>query len=107
MWAGAVWPIALTQIILGLPFAGKFLLDALAVHIYPALNIVPYGVAVLRFNDGSADRHEYHITDDAIGVGTPGTRFNNNVRAIRLLKKLEKIVRGPAGCWRRSAPHRP
>ena len=37
----------------------------------------------------SADRHEYHITDDAIGVGTPGTRFNNNVRAIRLLKKLE------------------
>ncbi len=38
----------------------------------------------------SADRHEYHITDDAIGVGTPGTRFNNNVRAIRLLKKLER-----------------
>lgn len=37
----------------------------------------------------AADRHEYHITDDAIGAGTPGTRFNNNVRAIRLLKKLE------------------
>lgn len=37
----------------------------------------------------NTDRHEYHITDDAIGVGTPGTRFNNNVRAIRLLKKLE------------------
>ena len=37
----------------------------------------------------NADRHEYRITDDAIGVGTPGTRFNNNVRAIRLLKKLE------------------
>ena len=37
----------------------------------------------------SADRHEYHITDDAIGVGMPGTRFNNNVRAIHLLKKLE------------------
>ena len=37
----------------------------------------------------NADRHEYHITDDAIGAGTPGTRFNNNVRAIRLLKKLE------------------
>ena len=38
----------------------------------------------------NADRHEYHITDDAIGAGTPGTRFNNNVRAIRLLKKLER-----------------
>ena len=37
----------------------------------------------------AADRHEYQITDDAIGVGTPGERFNNNVRAIRLLKKLE------------------
>ena len=41
----------------------------------------------------NADRHEYHITDDAIGVGTPGTRFNNNVRAIRLLKKLEREER--------------
>lgn len=38
----------------------------------------------------NADRHEYHITDDTIGAGTPGTRFNNNVRAIRLLKKLER-----------------
>ena len=38
----------------------------------------------------AADRHEYRITDDAIGVGTPGERFNNNIRAIRLLKKLEQ-----------------
>jgi len=37
----------------------------------------------------TADRHEYQITDDAIGAGTPGTRFNNNTRAICLLKKLE------------------
>ena len=37
----------------------------------------------------NADRHEYCITDDAIGTGTPGERFNNNVRAIRLLKRLE------------------
>ena len=36
----------------------------------------------------NADRHEYCITDDAIGTGTPGERFNNNVRAIRLLKRL-------------------
>ena len=37
----------------------------------------------------NADRHEYHITADAIGTGTPGERFSNNVRAIRLLKRLE------------------
>ena len=37
----------------------------------------------------NAGRHEYHITDDALGGGTPGERFNNNVRAIRLLKRLE------------------
>ncbi|MDE7171063.1 MAG: DEAD/DEAH box helicase family protein, partial [Oscillospiraceae bacterium] len=37
----------------------------------------------------STDRHEYRITNDAIGVGTPGERFKNNIRAIRLLKKLE------------------
>ena len=35
------------------------------------------------------ERHDYHITDDTIGIGTPGERFNNNVRAIRLLKRLE------------------
>ena len=34
-------------------------------------------------------RHNYCIHDDALGVGTPGTKFANNVRAIRLLKKLE------------------
>ena len=44
---------------------------------------------VLHPEISTADRHEYRITDDAIGVGTPGERFNNNVRAIRLLKKLE------------------
>ena len=38
----------------------------------------------------NADRHEYHITDDAIGEGTPGERYKNNIRAIRLLKKLER-----------------
>nr|WP_325299438.1 LPD25 domain-containing protein [uncultured Dysosmobacter sp.] len=41
----------------------------------------------------NADRHEYHITDDAIGEGTPGERYKNNVRAIRLLKKLEREER--------------
>ena len=34
-------------------------------------------------------RHNYCIHDDALGVGTPGEKFNRNIRAIRLLKKLE------------------
>ncbi len=41
----------------------------------------------------NADRHEYHITDDAIGEGMPGERYKNNIRAIRLLKKLEREER--------------
>ena len=32
-----------------------------------------------------AQRHDFQITDDAIGVGTPSERFNRNVAAIRLL----------------------
>ena len=34
-------------------------------------------------------RHNYHIHDDALGVGTPGEKFARNIKAIRLLKKLE------------------
>ncbi len=37
----------------------------------------------------TADRHSYRITDDNLGVGTPGERYANNVAAISLLKKLE------------------
>ena len=40
----------LFQIILGLPFAGEGLTDALAVHINFVPNIVPDGVAVIRFD---------------------------------------------------------
>ncbi len=35
------------------------------------------------------DRHNYRITDDRIGVGTPSERYRHNVDAIRLLKRLE------------------
>ena len=45
--------------------------------------------AVLHPEIPEEQRHNYHIHDDALGVGTPGTKFANNVRAIRLLKKLE------------------
>ena len=36
-----------------------------------------------------AERSNFRITDDEIGVGTPSQRYANNVAAIRLLKKLE------------------
>ncbi len=32
----------------------------------------------------------YHIDDERIGVGTPSERYENNIAAIRLLKKLDK-----------------
>ena len=35
------------------------------------------------------DRHDHRITDDALGVGTPSERYQNNIAAIRLLKQLE------------------
>ena len=45
--------------------------------------------SVLHPEVKDADRHDYRITDDAIGVGTPTERYQNNVTAIRLLKRLE------------------
>jgi len=44
---------------------------------------------VLHPDVPAEQRHNYHIHDDALGVGTPGEKFAHNVRAIRLLKKLE------------------
>ena len=37
----------------------------------------------------TAQRHEYHITDDQLGVGTPSERYERNVAAIRTLKQIE------------------
>ena len=37
----------------------------------------------------SNQRHNYRITDDDLGVGTPSQRYANNVAAIQLLKQLE------------------
>ena len=36
-----------------------------------------------------AERSNFHIQDDDLGVGTPSQRYANNVAAIKLLKKLE------------------
>lgn len=40
-----------------------------------------------------AERSNFRITDDEIGVGTPGQRYAANVKAIRLLKRLESEER--------------
>lgn len=41
----------------------------------------------------SYKRNDFKITDDNLGVGTPSERYENNVAAIRLLKKLESEKR--------------
>ena len=45
--------------------------------------------AVLHPKIPEEQRHNYRIHDDALGVGTPGEKFVRNIKAIRLLKKLE------------------
>ena len=52
----------------------------------PARKLPP---SVLHPEVKDADRHDYRIIEDSIGVGTPTERYYNNVAAIRLLKKLE------------------
>ena len=37
----------------------------------------------------TTQRHNFRITNDDLGVGTPSQRYANNVAAIRLLKQLE------------------
>ena len=37
----------------------------------------------------SADRHNYRITDDALGVGGAKEKFRNNMAAVSLLHELE------------------
>ena len=50
-------------------------------------------LSVLHPEVPSDQRHDYRITDDSIGVGTPLDRFYQNIRAIQLLKKLESEQR--------------
>lgn len=45
--------------------------------------------SVLHPEIKNADRHDFQITDEDLGVGTPTERYYNNVAAIRLLKRLE------------------
>ena len=67
-------------------------------------------------------RHDFHITDDALGHGTPGEKYAANVAAIRTLKQIEAEERlaapeeqevlsryvgwgGLADCFEATSPH--
>lgn len=67
-------------------------------------------------------RHDFHITDDALGHGTPGEKYAANVAAIRTLKQIEAEERlatpeeqeilsryvgwgGLANCFEQTSPH--
>ena len=67
-------------------------------------------------------RHDFHITDDALGHGTPGEKYAVNVAAIRTLKQIEAEERlaaleeqevlsryvgwgGLADCFEATSPH--
>ncbi len=67
-------------------------------------------------------RHDFHITDDALGYGTPSEKYAANVAAIRTLKQIEAEERlatpeeqeilsryvgwgGLADCFEETSPH--
>ena len=67
-------------------------------------------------------RHDFHITDDALGHGTPGEKYAANAAAIRTLKQIEAEERlatpeeqeilsryvgwgGLADCFEETSPH--
>ena len=45
--------------------------------------------AIIHPEIPTSQRHNFRITDDDLGVGTPTQRYANNVAAIRLVKQLE------------------
>ena len=54
--------------------------------VLPKAKAAPF---VIHPEIANADRHNFTIVGDDLGVGTPGQRYSNNVAAIRLLKRLE------------------
>lgn len=69
-----------------------------------------------------AQRHDFHITDDALGHGTPSEKYAANAAAIRTLKQIEAEERlatpeeqeilsryvgwgGLANCFEQTSPH--
>ena len=67
------------------------------VAVYPAEpNRMPFDVVIERINFDELERtppqptpQNFHITDDALGVGGPKAKFRANMEAITLLKELE------------------
>lgn len=63
----------------------------LETNIIPSFNNQVEEKVSIKANSISSDkdRINYKITDDNLGVGTPKERFNNNIEAIKVLKKCE------------------
>ncbi len=63
----------------------------LETNIIPSFNSQVEEKVSIKANSISSekDRINYKITDDNLGVGTPKERFNNNIEAIKVLKKCE------------------
>ena len=53
-----------------------------------SVNAGAFDVVFQKIRTGP-ERHNFHITDDNLGVGGQKTKYQNNVAAIRILKQLE------------------
>jgi len=64
---------------------GQLTADTMKIYNSPDL---PYeiGIQVLKT---TPEKHNYHITDDALGTGGQKTKYQNNISAIRTLKQIE------------------
>ncbi len=49
---------------------------------------LPYEIGIQGLHTGP-DRHNFHITDEALGIGGQKARYQNNLAAIRTLKQIE------------------
>lgn len=49
---------------------------------------LPYDIAVQKLHFG-LERHNFHITDEALGAGGAKAKFQDNLAAIRTLKQIE------------------
>ncbi len=49
---------------------------------------LPYDIAIQKLHTGP-DRHNFRITDENLGAGGQKTKFQNNLAAVRTLKRVE------------------
>lgn len=65
---------------------GGQIMTAGSVTVYS--NGLPYDIAAQKLHSGS-ERHNFRITDEALGTGGPKAKFQGNLAAIRTLKQIE------------------